>query len=74
MKKINSFDKTVPIDIKIPFIWQNNTNVISKYHSFIWQNNTNVISKGYNEINLRLSSDKIMFLNHQKVPMIASAY
>ena len=30
--------------------------------------------KGYNEINLRLSCNKIMFLNHQKVPEVASAY
>ena len=28
---------------------------------FIWWNNTYVISKGYNQINLRLSCDKIVF-------------
>ena len=40
---------------------------------FIWQNNTYVVSKGYNQINLRLSCDKIIFLNHQKVPKVANA-
>ena len=29
-----------------------------------------MISNGYNQINLRLSCDKIMFLNHQKVPKV----
>ena len=32
-----------------------------------------MISKGYNQINLRLSCDKIMFFDHQKVPKIPSA-
>ena len=30
-----------------------------------------MISKGYSQINLRLSGDKIMFLNHQKVWKVA---
>ena len=39
---------------------------------FIWQKNTYVVSKGYNQINLWLSYDKIMFLNHQNVPQVAN--
>ena len=29
--------------------------------------------KGYNQINMQLSCDNIMLLNHQKVPKVASA-
>ena len=39
----------------------------------IWQNNSYVVSKSYNQINLWLSYDKIIFLNHQKVPKVAKA-
>lgn len=31
------------------------------------------MSKGYNWINLRLSCDKTMFANHQKVPEVANS-
>ena len=34
---------------------------------FLWWNNAYVISKGYNQVNLRLSFYKIMFLDHQKI-------
>ena len=33
----------------------------------MWQNNTYVISKGYNQINLWLLYDEVMFFNHIKI-------
>ena len=39
-----------------------------------YKNNTYAVSKGYNQINLELSFNKVIFLSHQKVPRVANAY
>ena len=40
---------------------------------FILQNNTYIVSKDYNQINLPLLYNKILFLNPQKVPLVVNA-